>query len=981
MDASDLKPIDVTQVFEKVGGILASAKDLPSSPLDVKNAEKYAADMVGMLKDAVVPENSKESVFINGLKSMLVEPTVQQPTVQLSRVVADYLFAPDPDADFVPSDPPSFLSQDQWNAASQKSKQFQAFLNGILAGAGEEAEEKVVVDSVIKQVLHSEQPLEPALDLGHWFLNLLPNTFQAHQVNDKALQSTLDKFSKFIETKLLVDGIEHGLEQVEDAVTDFWGINNIPGALQRQMSGLLGKILVGEEPETIVPDVAPLTVIKANKVAEEFSQILKPTPTADVLSDIFKRVLVDDPSVNASESDEPQWSFNPANYLASMLASNDQDVKFDLPITGIFDLFKSFLVDEPQTSQEPKFVQQKAPKVSQKHSQPVVEKPVDVNPNVVSDFVGSFIASMAPEEPVLDTLEPEQDVIDKIFRGTKSPEVIKALQDVVSHMTVQEESKEDSGDLFVGISNKELLQELTKKHDTPDVLSVLKQLTGSILVEDEPSVEKVSQKRVHHEPTRASSKPSKQAEKDPLQLLVEQLKGMLADGGESLESLANDAPRVFKEDPLQAVTEQLKSFLADPESTETPVYESPKQAKQSTQDPLQLIADQLKGLLADGGESLSLESPDYGIASKINSLLSSLLPEETENYNPPPVEQQHEPKIERPRAQKTEPVKQRSESGWLKMFEQLLPEDQAAYDNTEFSWINNLIPTKEQPWLNLLADVLPSDEESTWFGSTKETPKQESGNLRCRNSYYGIDATHDAFCAASCKDGNYWSTNKRCQSPLQCKVAVFKSVPGTIANDAWCQQSCGAGEYCPCTLCECSLTCSAGVRNGDFQDNLAGWNVAAQADSKGIVAAVAPGTVVSQSGVRVPHRKSQRVAIIDSHGPGSYALYQSFKPSLGDRLVFKWAISNYAAQVHVKNSLSASVPLNQQFRVDILSAEALRSPEWLTSTSRFVVGSVLAPEKVAAIAAVVGPPPFEHIGPWQKYQFDLSEYAGTEIWR
>ncbi|KAI8800446.1 hypothetical protein BJ742DRAFT_72526 [Cladochytrium replicatum] len=174
----------------------------------------------------------------------------------------------------------------------------------------------------------------------------------------------------------------------------------------------------------------------------------------------------------------------------------------------------------------------------------------------------------------------------------------------------------------------------------------------------------------------------------------------------------------------------------------------------------------------------------------------------------------------------------------------------------------------------------------------------------------------------------------RCISPRVCKRQEYSAIPGTIATTEWCNRTCRRGSYCPCTLCECAVTCSDGLLNGDFSNGLGGWNVVREADSEGVIKALPDGHQAPLSGKKIPAKSAaveeafgdeedvdstDYIALFDHASPGSYVLYQEITPARGDVLVFSWFVANYAKNYHIQDeTMAANVYRNQQFRVDIV---------------------------------------------------------------
>ncbi|KAJ1569891.1 hypothetical protein HK096_010894, partial [Nowakowskiella sp. JEL0078] len=251
----------------------------------------------------------------------------------------------------------------------------------------------------------------------------------------------------------------------------------------------------------------------------------------------------------------------------------------------------------------------------------------------------------------------------------------------------------------------------------------------------------------------------------------------------------------------------------------------------------------------------------------------------------------------------------------------------------------------------------------------------------------------------------------QCKSPRICKLDEFKAVPGTIATDAWCNQTCKSSNkehYCPCTLCECAVQCSIGIVNGNFLKGLNGWKAVRQTDSKGSVAAEPIGRKLNLSQKQLPLKsdsaedRQNYAAVFDHKSPGSYVLYQEIVPTQGDILQFSWLVSNYADDYYVQeDTMSANVYKNQQFRVDIFepfgesSTQSNRENNWKSGDTTANYGkswfqfenggptplaTILTPHRVRAIMNAIGPPPVAFLNPWQKAQYDLSPFAGQQIW-
>ncbi|KAJ3126379.1 hypothetical protein HK098_007577 [Nowakowskiella sp. JEL0407] len=293
---------------------------------------------------------------------------------------------------------------------------------------------------------------------------------------------------------------------------------------------------------------------------------------------------------------------------------------------------------------------------------------------------------------------------------------------------------------------------------------------------------------------------------------------------------------------------------------------------------------------------------------------------------------------------------------------------------------------------NILKKLWNSIVEKDEVSDTTENYQEDDEQHSC-SSWQGIDSTFDSWCSINCPQGNcpgniclcknafknrlvcadnryvnipgaqflcqsscnqpgfhcpkthcqcetpeMEHSGSQCTSPRTCRNNEFAAVPGTIATDEWCKKSCTKkGGYCPCTLCECVVQCSAGIVNGDFSEGLAGWNIVRQTDSLGKVLVQPAGLKAPLSKKDIPYKVSQEesinlageessngiqtdyIALIDSNSPGSYVLYQEITPVRGDFLTFSWLASNYADNFYIQNdTMSANIYRNQQFRVDVI---------------------------------------------------------------
>ncbi|KAJ3112651.1 hypothetical protein HDU96_004344 [Phlyctochytrium bullatum] len=273
----------------------------------------------------------------------------------------------------------------------------------------------------------------------------------------------------------------------------------------------------------------------------------------------------------------------------------------------------------------------------------------------------------------------------------------------------------------------------------------------------------------------------------------------------------------------------------------------------------------------------------------------------------------------------------------------------------------------------------------------------------------------------------------RCTSPRRCKTAEYVAVPGAGVTNEWCAASCtapvgddvGGGGACPCTLCECAVTCGAGIPNGDFEGGLRAWTVVRQRGSRAATVVTMPsrrtgdtswveglatvggaqgkqaaepgaGLVAPLSRKMIPAvplaraQSSERVAVMDIAAPGSVVVYAEYTPKRGDVLKFRWAAVNWAKDFYIHaNTTSAGVMRNQQFRVDIIDAKLANGSynwfEWSTTASKAksgagaILATALQPDKARNLMNAIGEPPFVDAEPWQMSRFDLSPFAGRPL--
>ena len=116
------------------------------------------------------------------------------------------------------------------------------------------------------------------------------------------------------------------------------------------------------------------------------------------------------------------------------------------------------------------------------------------------------------------------------------------------------------------------------------------------------------------------------------------------------------------------------------------------------------------------------------------------------------------------------------------------------------------------------------------------------------------------------------------------------------------------------------------LSNGDFEPGLAGWTRVDQVGSDGTWA-LQTGTVSPVNGFVVPAPPGPtHAAMTDSQAGGSHVLYQDFIVPLTlnvATLSFDLYINNHANAFFSPGTLDFSLPtLNQQFRVDIITASA-----------------------------------------------------------
>ena len=116
------------------------------------------------------------------------------------------------------------------------------------------------------------------------------------------------------------------------------------------------------------------------------------------------------------------------------------------------------------------------------------------------------------------------------------------------------------------------------------------------------------------------------------------------------------------------------------------------------------------------------------------------------------------------------------------------------------------------------------------------------------------------------------------------------------------------------------------ITNGGFESGFSGWTRVDQLGSEGTWAEQS-GTVSPVNGFTVPAPPAPtHAAMTDAQGPGSHVLYQDFiapNPATAGALQFQLYINNHATDFFSPASLDFSTAvLNQQFRVDILSATA-----------------------------------------------------------
>lgn len=116
------------------------------------------------------------------------------------------------------------------------------------------------------------------------------------------------------------------------------------------------------------------------------------------------------------------------------------------------------------------------------------------------------------------------------------------------------------------------------------------------------------------------------------------------------------------------------------------------------------------------------------------------------------------------------------------------------------------------------------------------------------------------------------------------------------------------------------------ITNGGFESGFAGWTRADQVGSEG--------TWLQQTGTTSPVNNftvpappgGSAAAMTDAQGPGSHVLYRDFVVPMTlsvAQLRFDLYINNHANAFFSPNSLDFATPtLNQQFRVDILTASS-----------------------------------------------------------
>lgn len=116
------------------------------------------------------------------------------------------------------------------------------------------------------------------------------------------------------------------------------------------------------------------------------------------------------------------------------------------------------------------------------------------------------------------------------------------------------------------------------------------------------------------------------------------------------------------------------------------------------------------------------------------------------------------------------------------------------------------------------------------------------------------------------------------------------------------------------------------ITNGGFESGFAGWTRADQVGSEGTWAAQT-GTSSPVNGFAVPAPPGgATAAMTDAQGPGSHVLYRDFVVPMTlsvAQLRFDLYINNHANAFFSPNTLDFATPaLNQQFRVDILTASS-----------------------------------------------------------
>ena len=116
------------------------------------------------------------------------------------------------------------------------------------------------------------------------------------------------------------------------------------------------------------------------------------------------------------------------------------------------------------------------------------------------------------------------------------------------------------------------------------------------------------------------------------------------------------------------------------------------------------------------------------------------------------------------------------------------------------------------------------------------------------------------------------------------------------------------------------------IANGGFESGFTGWTLFDQTGSEGTWS-IQTGTTSPVNGFTVPAPPDPtQAAMTDAQGPGSHSLVQNFiVPSLptGANLQFDLYINNHATAFFSPASLDFSTAaLNQQFRVDIMTAAA-----------------------------------------------------------